>query len=155
MMRRSQTFLRVSAFSLYMKDLAKTGTLKGDRHPTKTSGKLYRQLSSPEKKQLERRAMRVSYPALDAYNRFQKEYAHRFLHLSNKQRQREVAKLWAELKKNGTVKVPKSAKSASGKVKQAAKATKKTKKAGKMKKARKMKTVRKMKKVRKVKKAHK
>lgn len=128
MMRRCQTFLRVSAFSLYVKDLAKTGKLKGSKKPMTTSGKLYRQLSSPEKKALEKRAQRISYPALDAYNRFQKEYAHRFLHLPNKRRQREVAKLWAELKNNGTVRVPKSAKS---KVTKAAKKAKKTKKAHK------------------------
>ncbi|KPI84595.1 kinetoplast-associated protein 3 [Leptomonas seymouri] len=106
-----------------MKQLSKSGTLKGDRSPAKTAAKLYRQLSTPEKKVLEKRAQRVSYPALDAYNRFQKEYAHRFVHLSNKNRQREVAKLWAELKKNGTVKIPKSAKtpkSANHKIKKAA-----------------------------------
>ncbi|KPA85027.1 putative mitochondrial Kinetoplast DNA-associated protein [Leptomonas pyrrhocoris] len=135
MMRRSQTLLRVSAFSLYMQDLGKTGTLKGDRKATKTSAKLYRQLSTPEKTALAKRAKRISYPALDAYNRFQKEYAHRFLHLSNRKRQREVANLWAELKKNGTVKVPKSPKSASSKVKKAAKEVEKPKKVLKAKKA--------------------
>nr|Q8IS98.1 RecName: Full=kinetoplast-associated protein 3; AltName: Full=Histone H1-like protein p17; Flags: Precursor [Crithidia fasciculata]AAN46297.1 H1 histone-like kinetoplast DNA-binding protein [Crithidia fasciculata]prf//2206467B histone H1-like protein [Crithidia fasciculata] len=129
MLRRSPTLLRVSPFSLYMKDLAKNGTLQNDRNPAKTASRLYRKLSEPEKMALQKRAARVSYPALDAYNRFQKEYAHRFLHLSNKKRQREVSKLWAELKKNGTVKVPKApkaAKSASSKVKTAAKTAKKT-----------------------------
>jgi hypothetical protein len=125
MMRRCQVCLRVSTFSLYMKDLSKTGTLKGGGNPTKTAAKLYRSLSTPEKKALEKRAQRVSYPALDAYNRFQKKYAHRFLNMSNKQRQREVAKLWEELKVNGTMKAPRSAKSAHSKVKKASKKIKK------------------------------
>ncbi|KAG5496440.1 hypothetical protein JKF63_02742 [Porcisia hertigi] len=109
MLRRSLTLHRASAFSLFQKHLGETGILKGLKNPNQKSAKMYRQLSTPERKIFEQRARRVTYPALDAYNRFQKEYAHRFLHLPMKQRQRKVAQLWAELKKQGTVRVPKSA----------------------------------------------
>lgn len=110
MLRRSFTLRRVSPFSLFQKHLGETGVLKGMKNPAKKSAQLYHKLSTPERKIFEARARGVTYPALDAYNRFQKEYASRFLHLPMKQRQRKVAQLWAELKKSGTVKIPKNAK---------------------------------------------
>ncbi|KAG5495695.1 hypothetical protein GH5_03360 [Leishmania sp. Ghana 2012 LV757] len=122
MLRRCLALRRVSPFSIFQKHLGETRVLKGIKNPTRKSAKMYRQLSTPERKIFEERARRVSYPALDAYNRFQKEYAPRFVHLPMKQRQRKVAQLWAELKENGTVKIPRGATS---KVKKVAK--KKTK----------------------------
>ncbi|AYU81944.1 kinetoplast-associated protein 3 [Leishmania donovani] len=121
MLRRSFTLRRASPFSLFQKHLGETGVLKGVKNPTRKSAQMYSKLSTPERKMFEERARRVTYPALDAYNRFQKEYAPRFLHLPMKQRQRKVAQLWAELKKNGTVKIPKSAKR---KIRKVAKKTK-------------------------------
>ncbi|CAG9580528.1 putative kinetoplast DNA-associated protein [Leishmania major strain Friedlin] len=121
MLRRSFTLRRVSPFSLFQKHLGETGVLKGIKNPAKKSAQMYSKLSTPERKMFEERARRVTYPALDAYNRFQKEYAPRFLHLPMKQRQRKVAQLWAELKKNGTVKIPKNAKR---KIRKVAKKTK-------------------------------
>ncbi|KAG5470786.1 hypothetical protein LSCM1_02036 [Leishmania martiniquensis] len=109
MLRHCFTLRRVSPFSVFQKHLGETGLLKGVKNPAKKSAKMYRQLSSPERKIFEERARRLTYPALDAFNRFQREYAPRFAHLSMKQRQRKVARLWAELKKSGTVKVPKGA----------------------------------------------
>ncbi|CAJ1034588.1 hypothetical protein Q4I30_006867 [Leishmania utingensis] len=109
MLRRSFTLRRVSPFSLFQKHLGKTGVLKGLKHPLKKSSELYRRLSTPERKMFEERARRVTYPALDAYNRFQKQYASRFVHLPMKQRQRKVAQVWAELKMSGKLKIPKVA----------------------------------------------
>lgn len=106
MMRYSLTLRRVSAFSLFVKDVSRKGKLNGAPNPQRTASALYKKLTPAQKKALERRAQRVSYPALDAYNRFQKEYAHRFVHLTNKQRQQKVAALWAELKEKGTIKLP-------------------------------------------------
>lgn len=121
MLRCSATLRCVSAFSVYLKHLGDSGVLKGVRNPTKRSSKMYRQLSSPERKIYEQRARRLSYPALDAYNRFQKEMAPRFIHLSNKQRQRKVAQLWTDLKTKGSVSLPKIPKAASRKLAKAAK----------------------------------
>ncbi|KAG5470371.1 hypothetical protein LSCM4_03067 [Leishmania orientalis] len=118
MLRRCLALRRVSPFSIFQKHLGETRVLKGIKNPTRKSAQMYRQLSTPERKIFEERARRVSYPALDAYNRFQKEYAPRFMHLPMKQRQRKVAQLWAGLKENGTVKIPKGATS---KVKKVAK----------------------------------
>lgn len=108
MFRCSLLARRVSAFSIYMKDIGRQGKLVGVRNSAKVVSKSYHKLSPAAKAALQKRAEKMSYPALDAYNRFQKEYAHRFTHLSNKQRQRKVAALWAELKEKGTVRIPKA-----------------------------------------------
>lgn len=112
MLRFTRPQLRVSAFSLYLKDLSRQGKLAGHKNPQKAASQMYRKLSPVEKEALNKRAARMNYPALDAYNRFQKEYAHRFTYLPNKQRQRKVAALWAELKEKGTVRIPRAPKKA-------------------------------------------
>ncbi|CCW60286.1 unnamed protein product [Phytomonas sp. EM1] len=110
MLHRSLSLRRVSPFSVYMRDLARQNKLVGTNNAPKIASAGYRKLSAEEKAELVKRARSLSYPALDAYNRFQKEYSHRFLHLSNKERQRKVAQLWAELKEKGTVRIPKAPK---------------------------------------------
>lgn len=130
MFRLSCHRLRVSPFSIYMRDLGRQGKLAGVKKPATVASASYKKLSPSEQKALQKRASQVSYPALDAYNRFQKEFSHRFVHLSNRQRQRKVSALWAELKEKGTVRIPQVPKkgSASKKVKAAAKARKSTSK---------------------------
>lgn len=138
MFRSTAVTRRVSAFSLYMKDLARQGKLSGTTNTAREASKTYQKLTNAQHAALQKRADKMTYPALDAYNRFQKEYAHRFTHLNNKERQRKVAALWAELKEKGTVRIPRAPKSAAKKIKKTAKEAK---------------AVRKVRKVRKVKKA--
>ncbi|KAK7198484.1 kinetoplast-associated protein 3 [Novymonas esmeraldas] len=125
MFRRSVALHRVSPFSLYQKHLGKSGVLKGLANPNLKSSRMYHQLTSPEKRILEKRALRLSYPALDAYNRLQKQCAHQFQHLPLKQRQRKVAQLWAELKeKKNAAKLRKTPTAAKRKIATAAKTAK-------------------------------
>ncbi|CCW68445.1 unnamed protein product [Phytomonas sp. Hart1] len=113
MLRRSLGLCRVSTFSIYMSDLARQNKLVGTINAAKIASAAYKKLSAKEKAELTKRAQGLSYPSLDAYNRFQKEYACRFLHLPNKERQQKVAKLWSELKQKGTVRIPKAPKAKS------------------------------------------
>ncbi|KPA85025.1 putative kinetoplast-associated protein p18-2 [Leptomonas pyrrhocoris] len=128
MLRRTQTFLKVSPYFLFLKDLSKAGKLKGVRNPGKHAAKQYRQLSSAAKSALVKRAQSTTFSSAEAYKRMAKrEMAHK--NVPMKQRYAQLRQKWAAVKKAqrkatkpAAAKKPKSAKS---KVKKAGKKAKK------------------------------
>ncbi|KAH9578738.1 hypothetical protein LSM04_003687 [Trypanosoma melophagium] len=100
MFQRTLTVFRVSPFSLFLKDLGKKNHLVGlhAKDGIKVASRMYKSLTPVQMKTLKARAAKVRYPALDAFNRFQRQHAFRFTHLSNLQRQRVIGKMWRELK---------------------------------------------------------
>ncbi|KEG15589.1 kinetoplast DNA-associated protein [Trypanosoma grayi] len=104
MLRRTTTTLRVSPYSLFLKDLAKTKELSGMplQEGAKVASRMYRGLRPEELQALQKRASKARYPALDAFNRFQRQQAFRFTHLNNIQRQRIIARMWHDMQKKQT-----------------------------------------------------
>ncbi|ORC87468.1 putative kinetoplast DNA-associated protein [Trypanosoma theileri] len=100
MFQRTLAVLRVSPFSVFLKDLGKKNHLAGlhAKDGIKVASRMYKSLTPVQMKALKARAAKIRYPALDAFNRFQRQHAYRFTHLSNLQRQRVIGKMWRELR---------------------------------------------------------
>ncbi|KPI84596.1 kinetoplast-associated protein 2-1 [Leptomonas seymouri] len=133
MLRRTQTFLKVSPYLLFLRDLSKAGKLKGVHAPGKHAASQYRKLSSSEKAALVKRAQSTTFSRSEAYKRMaRREMARK--NVPVRQRYAELKKKWAAAKKaQGKTRRPAAAarpKSAKSKVKRA---VRKTKKSGKKK----------------------
>ncbi|KAG8342235.1 hypothetical protein ERJ75_001654400 [Trypanosoma vivax] len=96
MFSRTIAWLRISPYSLFLKDLKKTNELAGMtlKDSTRVASRMYRSLRPAQLRALKMRASKYSYPALDAFNRLQRENAYRLTHLKNAQRQRVIGDMW-------------------------------------------------------------
>jgi hypothetical protein len=125
MLRRTQTFLKVSPYFLYLKELSQAGKLKGAKASGKRVAKQYRNLSPAEKAALIKRAQATTFPASLAYRRLAKQELAR-KDLTMNQRYATLKRKWAAKKKSQKKVAPAGKlKSAKSKVKMAGKAAKK------------------------------
>ena len=129
MLRRSQVFLKVSPYILFLQDLSKAGKLKGTTPPGKQAAKQYPALSPAAKAALVKRAHATKFSASEAYKRMAKrELAHKDVPIET--RLAELKQKWAQAKKHSrkAAKPAAKPKSAKSKVKKAGKRAKKARK---------------------------
>ncbi|KAK7198483.1 kinetoplast-associated protein p18-2 [Novymonas esmeraldas] len=131
MLRRSQTFLRVSPYALFLRDMKKTGTSK--KFDLKKAAVSYRRLSPNQKRQLVRRADATTFPRQQAYLRFAKREWKNLANVPLRRRHALLREKWASVKSKTTpaTKVATKVASAKSKVKAAGKKAKKTSKRAK------------------------
>lgn len=124
MLRRTVAVLKTSPFMVFVKDLSKSGKLKGMRAPGKYAAKQYRSLSPAAKAALVKRADATVFSNSDKYKRLAKrEMARKDVPVS--ERYAALRQKWAAMKK--AQQKPKAAskpKSAKSKVKKAGKKAK-------------------------------
>nr|CCD17084.1 unnamed protein product [Trypanosoma congolense IL3000] len=104
MLSRTINLLRVSPFSLFMKDLKKKRELTGMTlaQGVRVASRMYRALRPAQRRALQSRANQLTYPALEAFNAFQRRESRHLIHLKNAQRQRIIGEMWrkSEQRKN-------------------------------------------------------
>ncbi|KAG5470785.1 hypothetical protein LSCM1_02035 [Leishmania martiniquensis] len=124
MLRRNQTFLRVSPFALYLQELSSAGKLKRATNKCTYAAKLYHKLSPAQKGALRRRAKAKTFPAQVAYQQLVKRETKLLSGIPIKKRQAIIQKKWASFKKSQARASAKAVPSAKKKVKAASTAAK-------------------------------
>ncbi|CBH18724.1 kinetoplast-associated protein 3, putative [Trypanosoma equiperdum] len=96
MLFRTVKLLRVSPFSVFMKDLKKTGELRNMSlaNGARVASRMYRNLTPSQMRSLQERASKITYPALKAFNDFQRRECRNLTHMTNAERQRVVGEMW-------------------------------------------------------------